>query len=163
LAGQESGKSWLAYSWLFDVAVYGFYRLLGFQGVVLFRLILLFAVLAALHRLIGKRETRFLVAATLSAVAFFALTPLASERWWLLWALPGACVAATLLNPSGIGVYRVVLEYASHSAPLRHVTELKALAFRDPWDWCMLTLAGWAMFRLGKRPGSCFEVLLLMA
>src|SRR5947209_6492448 len=50
--GQETGTPWVAYSWLFDVAVYGFHRALGYQGVVLFRVLLLFAVLTALHRLI---------------------------------------------------------------------------------------------------------------
>jgi hypothetical protein len=239
--GQETGQPWIAYSWLFDVAVHGFHRMLGYPGIVLFRVFLLFAVLAAFHRLIGKREERFLVAAALTGVAFFSLRPLASERPWLLsilfstltldalldlaqgkrsravWLLPVGfalwanvhiqfvvgllllglacvgpigdwllgrtgpvlpagsrgwwrlvgltlcCLGATLVNPYGVGIYRVVADYATHQAPLRHVAELKALEFRDPWDWCAPLLGGLAAFSLGKRRWSCFEVLLLAA
>jgi hypothetical protein len=239
--GLETGKPWVAYSWLFAWTAYLFHQQLGYQGVILLRVLLLLAVLAAFHRLIGKRTREFAPAALLFGLVGVSLIPLASERPWLFtilastltldlildlreakagkgcWLLPllfmlwanihiqfvygllflaaaaaaplvdrllgwhsapacalgsrewwrvlgvtGACLLATLLTPYGIDLYHVVAEYATQPAALRHLAELKALEFRDPWDWCMVGLAGAAAFALGRRSArSCFDFLLL--
>jgi hypothetical protein len=80
--GQD--KEWVAYSWLFEVVVYGFYQCFGLLGVVLFRLLLSLAVAATLHRFIAKREPRFLVATALTGVSTLAVGMLFKERPWLL-------------------------------------------------------------------------------
>jgi hypothetical protein len=76
--------------------------------------------------------------------------------------LTAACALATLVNPYHVGLYRVVLEYATQPGPFRFVNELKALEFREPSDWVVLALAGAAAFTLGRqRPLSSFAILLL--
>ncbi len=76
-------KPWIAYSWLYEILVYRLYETFGLAGIVAYRVAMSLAVTAALHRLIRRREPRFLVASGLTAVSVFALTPLFSERPWL--------------------------------------------------------------------------------
>ena len=77
------GKPWVAYSWLFEVLVYGLYTRIGLYGIVLFRALMALAIAVAVHCLVAKREPRFLVATVLAALAFLALAPLMIERPWL--------------------------------------------------------------------------------
>ncbi len=81
-AGTE--RSWYAYSWLYEVVLYGAYAALSLTGIVLFRTALVLLVIVALHQLIASREPRFLVAAGLAGVCALALMPLMNERPWLL-------------------------------------------------------------------------------
>jgi hypothetical protein len=76
-------KPWLAYSWLYEVLVYRLYEAFGLAGIVIYRVLMSLAVVAALHRLIRRREPRFLAAIGLTALAALALAPLFSERPWL--------------------------------------------------------------------------------
>jgi hypothetical protein len=79
-------------------------------------------------------------------------------------ALSAACGLATLVNPYHIELYAVVLDYATHQAPLSLIRELQALEFRAAWEWVVLGLALTSAFCLGrKRPLSSFDVLLLAA
>jgi hypothetical protein len=96
--GLETGKPWLAYSWLFEIVLLGFYRLLGFSGIMLFRLLMVLGVAVALHRLIARREPRFIVAAALFAVAMFGLGPLLTERPWLFTILFSAITLDVVLD-----------------------------------------------------------------
>ncbi len=77
------GRPWVAYSWLFEVLAYGLYRAAGFTGLLALRIVVALAALAAVHRLIARREPRFVVASALAALAFVALWPLMTERPWL--------------------------------------------------------------------------------
>lgn len=77
------GKPWVAYSWLYELLVYHLYEMFGLAGIVAYRLAMSLAVVAMLHRLIRRREPRFLVAICLTGIATLALTPLFSERPWL--------------------------------------------------------------------------------
>ena len=77
------GKPWVAYSWLFEVLVYGLHARLALYGIVLFRALMALAIAVAVHCLVAKREPRFLVATVLAALAFLALAPLMVERPWL--------------------------------------------------------------------------------
>ncbi len=239
------GKPWAAYSWLFEVVVYGLYQGLGFYGIILYRVVLGFAIAVAIHRFVVKREPRFLVATGLAGLAVLATARLVTERpwlftvlfftltldaildlragrsrksvwlllpiyalwanihiqfvyglfllglactapvvdrllgrapaddhagtagtrlWWQLVALTAGCAAATLLNPYGVGLYGVVVEYATQPIAFRLVSEHRAMEFRGPVDWVVLALAGWSAFALGRRRrlGS-FEVLLLVS
>ncbi|HWG44096.1 MAG TPA: hypothetical protein VN688_15065 [Gemmataceae bacterium] len=76
-------KPWIAYSWLYEVLVFRLHEMFGLAGIVAYRVVLAVAVVAALHRLIGRREPRFLVATGLTAVTALAVAPLLSERPWL--------------------------------------------------------------------------------
>jgi hypothetical protein len=243
--GLESGKAWLAYSWLFEVLVYALYSGFGFAGLFLGRVVMTLAIVFALHRLVAKREPRFVVAAGLTGVAILGILPLLTDRPWLftilfstltldvildlragktnpvLWALPAmfvlwanlhiqfiyglfllvlacaaplgdrllswpqpadgaatfgtrrwrflagvtvACFAATLLTPYHLHLYDVVRDHATQHVPLQQVAEMRALEFRDLWDWCVLALAGAGAFALGqRRRWSAFDWLLLIA
>jgi hypothetical protein len=240
LPGQH--KAWVAYSWLYEVLLYGLVQAFGLAGIIVYRAGLSLLVVAAVHSLIRRLESRWLVATGLTAAAALALAPLMSERPWLLtilfatltlraivelrdqrppwwvWALPvvyvlwanvhvqfvyglfilglaavaplidsplrrvaqdgsaatafsrgwrrlvglsAACAVATLINPYGVKLYLVVLEYASQPGPFRFVNELRALEFREPTDWLILGLSAAACFALGRRKVNAFEVLLL--
>ena len=76
-------KPWIAYSWLFEVLVYGLYCGLGLAGIVLYRLAMVFLLAVAVHGFVAKRESRFLPAAGLVGLAFLALSELLNERPWL--------------------------------------------------------------------------------
>jgi hypothetical protein len=82
-SGYGRGKPWVAYSWLFEVLVHALHGWLGLAGIVLYRVVLSFAILMSLHRLVARREPRFAVANGLVGLAFFALVPLLNERTWL--------------------------------------------------------------------------------
>ncbi|HTU21419.1 MAG TPA: hypothetical protein VMG10_25505 [Gemmataceae bacterium] len=79
-----------------------------------------------------------------------------------LFGLTALCLAATLVNPYHVQLYRVVMEYATQSGPFRCVNELRAMEFRETPDWVVLLLGAAAVFALGRRRRvSIFEVLLL--
>ena len=77
------GRPWVAYSWLFEVTLYGLYSWLGLAGIIVYRVVLAFAVTAALHRLVARREPRFLVAVLLAGVGIAVISVLFDERPWL--------------------------------------------------------------------------------
>src|SRR3954471_5137759 len=69
--GQD--RPWVAYSWLYEVGVYGLYAWLGLAGIIVYRVTLALAIVAAVHHLIARREPRFPRAALLTGVAVLAL------------------------------------------------------------------------------------------
>ena len=77
------GKQWIAYSWLFEILVYGLYRGLGLVGILLYQIVLAIAVVAAVHRLVVKREPRFVVSSGLVALATVAISADLTPRPWL--------------------------------------------------------------------------------
>ena len=241
LPGQQ--KPWVAYSWLYEIGLYGLVQAVGLAGVIVYRAGLSLLIVAAVGSLVRRLEARWLVATGLTAAGTLALAPLMSERPWLLtilfatltlravvelraterppwwvWALPVAyvvwanvhvqfvyglfilalaavaplidtplnrvspdasastaysrgwrrlvglatvCALGTLINPYGVKLYLVVIEYATQPGPFRYVNELRALEFREPTDWLLLGLSGAACFALGRRKVNAFEVLLL--
>lgn len=78
------GKPWVAYSWLFEVCIYELYQKLGLSGILLYRIVMSYAVAVAIHRFVTKREPRFVVASVWSILAFLSVAPLMTERPWLL-------------------------------------------------------------------------------
>jgi hypothetical protein len=78
------GKPWVAYSWLFEIALYGIYRGFGLTGIVLLVGILSLAIAAALHRLITRFAIPFALSFLLCAVGLLALAPMLTSRPWLI-------------------------------------------------------------------------------
>jgi hypothetical protein len=76
-------KPWVAYSWLFDLTLYGFYRGLGLVGTLLYTLTILVGIAIALHRAIRTRLEGFVGPIALAAAGLFAMAPLYSARPWL--------------------------------------------------------------------------------
>jgi hypothetical protein len=73
-----------------------------------------------------------------------------------------ASLAATLVNPFGWGVYRVVYELVTQGGGLRQVSEMQAIPFRDPLDFLILILALVSVATLAwKRHFPIFETGLL--
>lgn len=66
-----------------------------------------------------------------------------------LWILLAASSFATLLNPYGWNLYRVVAQYATQTAPLTYVQEMQAMPFRNLMNWMVLLLICSAIFALG--------------
>ncbi len=82
-----------------------------------------------------------------------------------LWMALAACVAAPLLNPYGIGIYRDAWIMGSQPGVLNTVGEMHALAFRSPGDYVLLFVALVAtalLFRRG-RPAPFPTLLLAMS
>ena len=75
-------RAWVAYSWLFEVVVFGISRGSGLLGIWIFRAAMVYAVAVALHRLLAGREPRFVRVAGLLAVAYVALLGIDTERPW---------------------------------------------------------------------------------
>lgn len=79
----EMAKTWIAYSWLFDVLVYGLFRTFGLTGLVIYTLIMSLLITVALHALVSRLEPRFPVAALITAVGIASMVPMLSPRPWL--------------------------------------------------------------------------------
>src|SRR5215510_5708612 len=52
------GKLYVAYSWLYELIVYGLYRFFGLVGLVIFTVVLSLGITAALYSLVRKFENR---------------------------------------------------------------------------------------------------------
>jgi hypothetical protein len=78
------GRPWVAYSWLYEVVLYGLYQALGVAGIVVYRALTALAVVWAVYALVRRLERRFLAAAGLTGAAVLAMAMLFSERPWLL-------------------------------------------------------------------------------
>src|SRR5262249_44046935 len=74
------GKERVAYSWLFGRLLFGLHSALGLPGIVLYRVVMAVAIIAALHRLVARREPRFAIVAVVVGAAAVALTPLLLEE-----------------------------------------------------------------------------------
>jgi hypothetical protein len=96
--GLVSGEPWFAYSWLFEVLAFGLYRALGYEGIFLGRAVMAVAIMLALHRLVARREPRFLVAAVLTGLAVLALLPLLTDRPWLFTVLLATLTLDVILD-----------------------------------------------------------------
>lgn len=79
-----------------------------------------------------------------------------------LWLILAACIAAPLLNPYGIGIYRDAWIMGSQPGVLNTVGEMHAPAFRSIGDYLLLflALAATAVLFRQRRPAP-FETLLL--
>lgn len=74
-----------------------------------------------------------------------------------------ASVLATLANPFGWRIYSAVLSAAKDSGALKLVSEMQAIPFRDPADFCLLALALSALGALAwRRHIPIFEGGLLL-
>lgn len=75
--------------------------------------------------------------------------PAPALRGVWLWMLLAASCLATLLNPYGWNIYRVVAQYATQSAPLTYIQEMQAMPFRSASNWIGLLVIFAAVFVLG--------------
>jgi hypothetical protein len=78
-----AGKPWIAYSWLFEILVYGVHRYFGLTGLVAFTLTMSLVLALTIHLLLRQARLPFVAEVLLLAVIFASLKPLLSPRPWL--------------------------------------------------------------------------------
>ncbi len=78
-----AGKRWIAYSWLFEILVYGLHRYFGLAGLVAFTVTMSLLVAVTIHLLLRRARLPFIAEVLLLAVIFASLKPLLSPRPWL--------------------------------------------------------------------------------
>jgi len=77
------GRPWAAYSWLFEVLVYGLHKYFGLIGLLVLVCAMTLLITAALHDLVRTFEPRVVNSIVLTGVAMFAMAPLFTPRPWL--------------------------------------------------------------------------------
>ncbi len=78
-----AGKPWAAYSWLFELLLYGLYVRLGLIGILAYTSFMLLTITMALHRLTKRCQAHFPAAIALVYLACFSLSHLYTPRPWL--------------------------------------------------------------------------------
>ena len=82
---RAAGKRWIAYSWLFEVLVYGLYESLGLPGLVFYTASLALVVAWALLGLMDRVQPDPAISCILCAAGILAMAPLlVHPRPWLL-------------------------------------------------------------------------------
>src|ERR1043165_6009932 len=77
------GKPWAAYSWLFEVLVFGLFTRFGLVGILGYVYVMVLAIALALHSLVRKYEHRLAQSVGVTAVALVAMALICSPRPWL--------------------------------------------------------------------------------
>ena len=79
-----SSTPWVAYSWLFEVVLFGLYSAFGLAGIIVYRVVFSLLIVRAIHAFVTRIEPRYLVAISLTGAAILALGMLFGERPWLI-------------------------------------------------------------------------------
>jgi hypothetical protein len=92
------GKKWVAYSWLYEVLIYGLHAAFGLTGIVIYRTGLALAITVAVQSLINRCRPSDLVSTGLTAACLLPLAMLFSERPWLFTILFGTLSLHAVLD-----------------------------------------------------------------
>lgn len=79
-----------------------------------------------------------------------------------LLAVGGACILAPLLGPYGIGLYRVIFDYAQAGFVYARITETAAADFRSSAHYAQLLITMAACFALGRKSRDPYRIALLV-
>jgi hypothetical protein len=79
-----AGKPWAAYSWLFEVVIYGLYQKIGLMSILIYKVIILLGILWSVLNLLQRLEVSFLRAIGLTTLTLLAITQNLTPRPWLL-------------------------------------------------------------------------------
>lgn len=79
-----AGRQWHAYSWLYELLMFGLYSALGLRALVLYTLVLALAVAAATLWLVRRQTRGLLLAVGLSGAALISMLRLVDDRPWML-------------------------------------------------------------------------------
>jgi hypothetical protein len=77
-----AGKPWTAYSWLYELAIFGLFKRLGLVGIVAYSTGMAVAVTMAVHRLIRHLQTDFSFAVVLTGITSICISRLYTPRPW---------------------------------------------------------------------------------
>lgn len=75
--------AWHAYSWLYELLLFGLYRAFGLAGVLGYITVMVVAILAALHRMTSYLQKDFLPAMVVALAGVIVLMPVYTPRSWL--------------------------------------------------------------------------------
>src|SRR5574341_1577023 len=78
-----AGNPWVAYSWLYEILVYGLFKAFGLVGIVWFTVVMSLLIAVALHRLVRRAKLPFLMELIVVALALSSMKPIISPRSWL--------------------------------------------------------------------------------
>jgi hypothetical protein len=79
----------------------------------------------------------------------------------ILWAIFAACLAATLVNPYTVGLYRVIFNYTQSTYAYTTIVEFQAPDFRQVPHYIQLLLVAAAAFLMGRRKICPYKLALL--
>lgn len=82
-ANLKPQPAWHAYSWLYELILYGLYRSFGLAGVLGYITVMVLAILAAFYRMTGRVQHDFFPAIALALVGAIVLMPVYTPRSWL--------------------------------------------------------------------------------
>src|SRR6267142_2297371 len=77
------GKSWIAYSWLFEALIYTVHAHFGLTGIVYFTVMMAMLIALSVHQLVRLARLPIAAEVILTAAALAAMKPLMSPRPWL--------------------------------------------------------------------------------
>lgn len=75
--------AWHAYSWLYDLMLYGVYKAFGLVGVLGYITVMVLAILTAMHRMTGRLQHDFLPAIVTALSGAIVMMPVYTPRSWL--------------------------------------------------------------------------------
>ncbi len=151
-------QPWVAYSWLYELLIYGLYQAFGLAGIIVYRAGMSLAVVLAVHALVCRLEPRFAVALAWTALAVLALASMFSERPWLFTVLFG-----TLTLHAIVLVQREESRWWIWTLPVLYILWAN-IHIQFVYGLCMLALACLTALqqrRLMLLAGLCFLATLL--
>jgi len=77
-------------------------------------------------------------------------------------ALGLGCIAVTLFNPYGIGLFGEIAGYVQSKNVYAQISEMAALSFRDTAHFVQLLITAAACFALGRRSRNPFKIALVL-
>jgi len=81
--GWGMGHSWIAYSWLFEILIYGIHRAFGLVGLALFTVIFAILITGTLHVLVRSLRPPYFLEIAVTALGILAMKPVLTPRPWL--------------------------------------------------------------------------------
>ena len=78
-----AGRSWAAYSWLFELIIFSLFRCFGLCGIVLYTSTMILGITVALHRLIQRASGDTPFSVLLTFIVCFSMGHLYTPRPWL--------------------------------------------------------------------------------
>lgn len=78
-----AGMPWAAYSWLFEVIIYGLFHWLGLTGLLVYSSGMVLLVVICLYRMISRVQPDFILASLLTFAAMFSMGHLFTPRPWM--------------------------------------------------------------------------------
>ena len=82
-SAELAGRSWLAYSWVFELVVAKLFDWLGLAGIVTYTSAMILAITVALFHMVRRLERDFTLAVLLTFAACFSMGHLYTPRPWL--------------------------------------------------------------------------------